>query len=356
MTRLIALLAAIASLLIVIGVHEAAHALVARWFGVTIKRIAIGFGKPILRWSTPAGMEWALGWCPFGGYVELLNSRIHAVTAQDKPHCFDQRSIAVRGCILLAGILANLIFAWLLLTIIFSVGYLQVSPVIAEVRPHSIAAQAHLLAGDQIIRIANQPTPSWQAVGMQWVRALGNNRVSIEVQDDQGHRSIKMLNLHQRTALRSSKNWLSSLGIIPNSSSQYRHSIAGLPLEAAMQQAYQACYEQLSFFAIMLKQLITGVLPLTFLLGPLSFFMLMFQSFLQSVTVFLLLLAYWSLAVALINSCPLPSLDGGSLFYLLLEKIRGRPLAIATEILCYRFAIIAFGLILVQLLANDLQP
>src|ERR1700741_5421135 len=55
---------------LLIGVHELGHFLAAKWRGLKIDRFAIWFGKPI--WKKKInGVEYALGWGPFGGYVAL---------------------------------------------------------------------------------------------------------------------------------------------------------------------------------------------------------------------------------------------------------------------------------------------
>ncbi len=56
---------------LVVTVHEIGHFLVARWPGVSIDRFAINFGRPLLKWSDKAGVEWRIGWIPLGGYVRF---------------------------------------------------------------------------------------------------------------------------------------------------------------------------------------------------------------------------------------------------------------------------------------------
>lgn len=55
---------------LLIGVHELGHFLAAKWRGLKIDRFAIWFGKPIWK-KKIAGVEYALGWIPAGGYVAL---------------------------------------------------------------------------------------------------------------------------------------------------------------------------------------------------------------------------------------------------------------------------------------------
>ena len=55
---------------LLIGVHELGHFLAAKWRGLKVERFAIWFGKPVWK-KTIGGVEYALGWAPFGGYVSL---------------------------------------------------------------------------------------------------------------------------------------------------------------------------------------------------------------------------------------------------------------------------------------------
>ena len=120
-----AALAVILSVLLVVGVHEAGHALAARLFHITIKRISIGFGRPLFTWRTRSGVEWVWALWPLGGYVHLLNTRNTMVSPEDYAFCFDKKPIGTRCIVLLSGIFANLLMAWLALVLLYSVGYQQ---------------------------------------------------------------------------------------------------------------------------------------------------------------------------------------------------------------------------------------
>ncbi len=123
----------------------------------------------------------------------------------------------------------------------------------------------------------------------------------------------------------------------------------------ACQNAFLQIMGLLYFFLVMLKQLFTGHIPFAALLGPLGLFTAMVNSFLQGLAVFLYFIASLSLSVALVNLFPIPGLDGGSIVYALVEKVRGKPASIAMEILLHRLMFIAFSLVLVQLILNDMQ-
>src|ERR1051325_5173439 len=53
-----------------IFVHELGHYLAARWRGLKIERFSIWFGKPLWK-KKIRGVDFCLGWIPFGGYVSL---------------------------------------------------------------------------------------------------------------------------------------------------------------------------------------------------------------------------------------------------------------------------------------------
>ncbi|WP_332248018.1 site-2 protease family protein [Legionella tunisiensis] len=190
---ILALFAIALTLVLVVGIHEAGHAIVAKWFAVRIQRISIGFGKPLLSWRGKSGCEWVWSIWPLGGYVQLLNSRIQPVPKKDFNDCFDKKPVWVRCIILLAGAGANLLTAWLMLTIMFTLGYQQNAPVIQKIVPESIAAKAGFKAGDQITSIAAKKTPSWQDVGMRLIMVLGKAEVMVDVLDDEKNRGPSRL-------------------------------------------------------------------------------------------------------------------------------------------------------------------
>src|SRR5512140_816641 len=55
----------------VVTVHEFGHFLAAKALGTKIDQFAIGFGKPIAKWTDKSGVEWRLGWLPIGGFVRF---------------------------------------------------------------------------------------------------------------------------------------------------------------------------------------------------------------------------------------------------------------------------------------------
>ena len=350
----VAVLAIILTLILVVGLHEAGHALVARLFLIKIKRISIGFGKPLLQWSSKNGCEWVWGMWPLGGYVQLLNTRIAPVKSQNYSQCFDKKPVWKRILVLLAGSLANFVLAWMFFSIVFLIGMQDKPPEIQSITKNSRAAQAGMMSGDQFVSINGTPTPSWREVGMKLVELWGKKEVTITVKRSENDLKKFILNLDKINFGEKKQSLLSSIGIAPNAKAITKKA-PKLTISAAMTQANATIIQWLYFFLMVLKQLIIGAIPFSVLLGPIGLFAVSITSLSQGIVVFMFFIASLSTAVALVNLFPIPGLDGGSILYALIEKIRGKPLSVAMELLLYRLVVIVFALLLVHLLMNDLQ-
>ncbi|MGQ3892392.1 M50 family metallopeptidase [Legionella sp. CNM-4043-24] len=352
MTIFLPLMAFVLTLLLVVGLHEAGHAIAARICGVRIERISIGFGRPLLSRRDRSGCEWVWALWPLGGYVQLLNTRIHPVDPSDYPFCFDKKSMSVRCLILISGIVANVLVAWLALVLFFWMGYQQMTPVISEVRPGTLMAQAGVRAGDELVSLEGQKTDSWQQAGMELIRNFGKKQVVLELRSPDHSLRFVTVDLSERFSARG-RTLMSYLGLVPDQALQHIYAVKGLSFLNALAEASRKTGDAFVFFMIVLKQLFTGTIPFALLLGPVGFIGLSISSFAQGVAVFLSYIANLSLAVALINLLPVPGLDGASIVYAVIEKIRGKAMSIAFEVLLYRLAVILFYMILVQLLLND---
>lgn len=346
-----ALIAIPLTLCLVIGLHELGHAAAARLCGIHIERIAIGFGKPLFTWVW-ARREWVWARWPLGGYVQLRNSRIKPVPTSEYPSCFDKKPVWMRCFVLSAGALSNALVAWVALTLMYLSGYQQQTPVVQSVTPNHMAALAHIAPGDRFLSLGHQKTEAWQEVGMAFIMNIGNAHVPVVLLKKNGEERQVYLDL---TRWQHAPSFLKVLGITPAAVKDHTVQVQGEPFLKASSHALETSLQLLHFFCKMLKQLITGAIPFTALLGPLGLFALSLQSFLQGLSVFLYFIANLSLAVGLINLFPIPGLDGGSIVYAWIEKVRGKPISVAVEVLLHRLAVIAFAVFFIQLVMNDLQ-
>ncbi|UUA74370.1 RIP metalloprotease RseP [Cellvibrio sp. QJXJ] len=163
----------VVALLILVSIHEFGHFYVARRCGVKVLRFSIGFGKVLWSWRDKQGAEYALAALPLGGYVKMLDEREAPVSAEERSMAFNNKSVWQRIAIVAAGPGANFLLAILLFWVLLLQGQRDLIPQIGAVERGSIAEQAGLEAGQEIIAIDNIPTPTWQALNKALLNRLG---------------------------------------------------------------------------------------------------------------------------------------------------------------------------------------
>ncbi|MFZ7200420.1 sigma E protease regulator RseP [Avibacterium avium] len=164
---------------VLVFVHEYGHFWAARKCGVKVERFSIGFGKVLWSFFDKKGTQFSISLIPLGGYVKMLDERNEAVPEALKSQAFNNKSVAQRAFVIAAGPIANFLFAVLAYWLVYSIGIPSVKPVIAEVRPASIAAQAQIKPDSQIIAIDGTATPDWETINMVLASKIGNPSVEI---------------------------------------------------------------------------------------------------------------------------------------------------------------------------------
>ncbi|MDG1453932.1 MAG: RIP metalloprotease RseP [Methylophilaceae bacterium] len=194
---------------IIVTIHEYGHFQVARWCGVKVIRFSIGFGKPL--WRKTLGtdqMEFVLAAIPLGGYVKMLDERElkaekeagetsdNDYSEADLTRAFNRQSVYKRIAIVVAGPMANLLLAILIYWVLFMQGVTGMLPIIGQVEPNSIAAQANLTTGEMIQTINNKEVKTWSEAGwMLFESALENEAVEIKAVNENNELHLHKLNL-----------------------------------------------------------------------------------------------------------------------------------------------------------------
>ena len=215
------ILISIVSFIVVIGIlvtfHEFGHFWVARRFNVKVLRFSIGFGKPIFIWHGKGGTEYVLAQIPLGGYVKMLDERTDEVDDADLPYAFTQQSVYARIAIVVAGPLFNFLLAIVLYWSIFTIGTEGLKPVIASIETGSIAAQAGMKPGDELLSIDGKVSQTWSVAGLDLIAAAveGRTSVQIAVKDSDGENQNRVLQLQGVSADFKKKSVISQLGIKP---------------------------------------------------------------------------------------------------------------------------------------------
>jgi regulator of sigma E protease len=156
-------------------VHEFGHYWMARHRRMVVEEFAIGFG-PLIRSWTRNGVKFSLRWIPAGGYVKLPQM-ITSPTLEGRANgAVPPASPGHKILVAFAGPLMNLVFAFILATIIFFVGLpILVNPsVIGRVDPDSPEGRLGVREGDRIVMVNDHAVKSWQDVAFETVTARTN--------------------------------------------------------------------------------------------------------------------------------------------------------------------------------------
>jgi len=185
---------------ILVAVHEFGHFWVARRLGIKVLRFSIGFGRVLWSRNDKYGTEFAISAIPLGGYVRMVDERDAEVKQQDLPYAFNRQPIWKRIAVLLAGPAFNFIFAIIAYWILFVSGVPGYTPVIGEVQPNSLAADAGLRSGDRIESIEGREVQSRDAAVLELIRALVNNGlVDLRVRGADGNARDLQLHAEDRS-------------------------------------------------------------------------------------------------------------------------------------------------------------
>ena len=164
----------LATLAVLVAVHEYGHFWVARRCGVKVLRFSIGFGKPLFSWRDRQDTEYVVAAVPLGGYVKMLDEREGEVPAEERDQAFNGKPVLQRIAIVGAGPLANLLLAVCAYWFLFMAGESGYAPVIGEVEPGSVAEVAGLEPGQEIVAVDGTETPTWQALSFRLLDRIGD--------------------------------------------------------------------------------------------------------------------------------------------------------------------------------------
>ena len=316
------------SFVVVIGVlifiHELGHFLVARIFGMGVRAFSLGFG-PKLIGVTLGSTEYRLSAVPLGGYVQLVaqDSEDEETTAGFPPHTwFIRRPAWQRMLVVAAGPLFNLALAWALYTSMFYThGLFETPAAVGQVAENSAAEHAGLKAGDAILSVGQQPIQYFRDLQAQ-VEASKGQPLELTVR-----RGEETLTVTVTPDMVGQKNIFGEdikrpiLGVRSTSES------INIPLGPwqSVTEGLKQTWEVTALTGQVFWKLVTGVVPMSSLGGPIMIAELVGKQSEQGLAHLATLTAMISVNLAILNLLPIPVLDGGHVLFFFLETIFRRP-------------------------------
>lgn len=316
----------IISLLVLVALHELGHFLVAKKFGVKVEEFGIGIPPRIIA-KKFGETVYSLNILPIGAFVKIYG--------EDKKikdeRSFSEKTILQRALILLGGVVAFWIVAFILLTVIMGLGF----PVAISDDDHSPnarvmilgvedglpAAEAGMMSGDILIELSSDE------------REVAVERVSDVrsfLSDNRGS---------EVTALVERGDSKEELIVV----SHEDDGIMGVFLERTELQKYP-WYEAPFRGALMTGSMTTNVVyflgssakraifgqplpPGVQMAGPVGIVKDFFAGAIERGLVdYLQVMVMVSISLAIFNLIPIPALDGGRLLFLAIEKVKGSPI------------------------------
>lgn len=347
-------------LTVLVAIHELGHGIVARRNGVVVEEFGIGFpprawGKKVKQSILGKNVSYTLNWLPLGGFVKLKGEHDADTGKGD----YGAATFWQKTKILLAGVAMNWLAAVVLLTLLAPFGIPKIlpnqfsvandsqlvssSPEILSVQNGSPADRIGLEVGDTILAIDGQELPTTQEI-IDTTRQRAGQEITLTYQRDGGK-------LTQAVQLRDAESGQregylgAGLGEREFIRSTWSSPVVGVGLTGQMTWlTLQGLGDTLAKFGTGLVQsvsfdgqqrqmggenldaagqnvagpvgLIGGILPRLIEAGP---------------NYIVFIAAIISLSLAVLNTLPIPALDGGRWFLTALYRVLRRPLTAERE-------------------------
>ncbi|MES1933706.1 membrane-associated zinc metalloprotease [Salinisphaera shabanensis T35B1] len=200
---------------LLVAVHEYGHFWVARRMGVKVLRYSIGFGNRVWGFTgRKSGIEYWLSAIPLGGYVKMLDEREGEVAEADKPYAFNRQHPARRIAIVAAGPGVNFLFAVAAYWLVFMIGVAGIKPMIGAAPESSLAAEAGLGAGEQIVAIDDRKIENWEDLRLGLIeRGLDGDSIALSVRAEDG--DVRQVTLDLTDVPADPEKLFDRLGLMP---------------------------------------------------------------------------------------------------------------------------------------------
>jgi regulator of sigma E protease len=321
-------------LALLIFVHELGHFLVAKRAGIRVDEFGIGF--PPRLWSKKVGETvYSVNAFPVGGFVKIFgeNPDEESIRGKDSSRSFVHKPKWQQAAVVSAGVIFNLLFAWMLLSIGFMAGVPysvddsyygkrveHAELTIISVAEHSPAFSSGLKSGDHILSLT-AGKEVLQTQEMQLVQNFISAHEEIILTYERGD-EVKTSVVHPVSGLMDGRR---AIGI-----SMDMTGILTLPVYDAVVMGFtttlsltkQTIIGLLDFF----KQMIVGNADFSSVSGPVGIVRIVSDASVLGLVHLISLTALISINLAVINLFPFPALDGGRLFFIIIETIKRSPI------------------------------
>jgi regulator of sigma E protease len=287
----------------------------------------------------------------------LVESRPPTLLERYRAQAFPTQSLGARIKIVLAGPLANIMFAPLLMAVVYMYGVPYVKPVLGEIKPGMPAYAAGLRKGDQIIAINGRKVGNWADLS-DAIKSGNGAPVKIDFVRTAPSASQSPLSVIV-TPRRESEDtgygnkapvWI--IGVLPRGDEGVRRYG---PVSAVYQSVVSTA-ELTGRLVTGIALIINGTTPARQALGgPIMIAKMAGKEAKRGFAEVAGFTVMLSLELGIINLLPIPLLDGGHLFFFLIEGVRGKPLQLRHREFAMQIGLLLLVALMTFVIVNDLS-
>lgn len=298
----------------IVLVHEFGHFIFSKIFGVYVYEFSIGMGPKLLHFKKKNGeTEYCIRLIPIGGFVSLAGEDADDNKKIPEERKLYSKPVWQRFLIMVAGVMNNFIFAFLLLFVMALIyGSTTTKPLVDSVTEGYPAELAGIQKGDTILAIDGQKISSFSEIQL-YLQTSEGKEMEFTVKDINGDKRTVMITPNK----------------VANENGEEGYVI-GIALDTKINKGFipsikYAGSTTISLYKLMfttIKQLFNGRASVKDLSGPIGIYTIVSTESKAGFQNILYLTAYLSINVGFINLLPFPAFDGGRVVFLIIEKIR----------------------------------
>ena len=298
-----------------IFIHELGHFIFAKKFGVAINEFSIGMGPKIVSKTGKDGICYSLRLFPIGGFVAMVGEDEES----DNPNAFNKKPAWQRFIIIAAGACMNLLIGIIIMTALTVSTPKYGTTVIGDFIENSISNESGLMVNDKIIKVDGASVHTANELSYEIMRS-GYQPIKVTVIRD--GEKITLDNVKFPTIV--------SQGVTFGNM-DFRVYGEKRTFSTVIKNSFYSCKSTIKMIWDSLYDLIRGRYGVEQVSGPIGVTGAISQAAKTSAYSLFYMVVVISINLGIFNLLPIPALDGGSLFFLLIEIIFRKPIPTKIE-------------------------
>ncbi len=329
---------------ITILIHEFGHYLFAKKAGVYCYEFSIGMGPCIYKWHRKNDeTQYSIRLFPIGGYVSMAGESVEIDEKVPKDKHMQYKTWWQRLSVIIAGVVFNYILAVICFFIVaLVVGAPGNTPYIADVTEGYSAYEVGIPKNAEIVAINGEKIKNVDHLSLELTVSNGQS-IDLTVLTDGVEKTFKLTPKEEEVD--GEKTYKYGFTIATNVETGFW---------AALKYGFTKLWSLAEQMFMIIAYLCTGRLSLSALSGPIGIYNIVGQSAEAGLINLVYLVGYLCVNVGIINIIPLPAFDGGRVLFLIIEKIKGKPVSPKVENTIHSIGFALLMILMIAITINDI--